>query len=346
MDIKLFDKIIEGMPDTVERIFFGGVGEPLSHPDIIYMLSEAKKTGRIVEIITNATLIDKDVSQKLIETKLDMLWISLDSIEESCDNIGHSNFADVMENINIFNKARFAPYDYAPRFGYGQMQMNLGIAFVLMKDNKDQLSTLLKKIHTLGISKLKVSHIIPYHKSQLDQVCYERVLAKNMYNTSGSKSASIDMPFMDITDIPDILPFAANPSLTFSVMGKELGIDDSYCRFVEEGVSFVRWDGEISPCMALLHENTIHQRGAKYDVERYIRPCSFGNIKESSIAEIWKNKTYTRFRQRVTDKEFPPCARCSLDLCEFVESNETDCASNPFPVCGGCLWAQGLIQCP
>jgi hypothetical protein len=30
----------------------------------------------------------------------------------------------------------------------------------------------------------------------------------------------------------------------------------------------------------------------------------------------------------------------------LLESNEEDCYGNTFPVCGGCLWAQGVIQCP
>lgn len=32
--------------------------------------------------------------------------------------------------------------------------------------------------------------------------------------------------------------------------------------------------------------------------------------------------------------------------CEMSEANEEDCLGNTFPACGGCLWAQGIIQCP
>jgi hypothetical protein len=28
------------------------------------------------------------------------------------------------------------------------------------------------------------------------------------------------------------------------------------------------------------------------------------------------------------------------------EANEEDCFGNGFPTCGGCLWAQGVLQCP
>lgn len=32
--------------------------------------------------------------------------------------------------------------------------------------------------------------------------------------------------------------------------------------------------------------------------------------------------------------------------CELRETNEADCYGNPFPTCGECLWAAGLVQCP
>jgi len=30
----------------------------------------------------------------------------------------------------------------------------------------------------------------------------------------------------------------------------------------------------------------------------------------------------------------------------MADMNEEDCFANPFPTCGGCLWAMGVIQCP
>jgi len=42
---------------------------------------------------------------------------------------------------------------------------------------------------------------------------------------------------------------------------------------------------------------------------------------------------------------FAPCTFCGG--CDLSETNEEDCIGNDiFPVCGGCLWAQGIIQCP
>jgi hypothetical protein len=46
----------------------------------------------------------------------------------------------------------------------------------------------------------------------------------------------------------------------------------------------------------------------------------------------------------VLNFEFSPCTLC--DGCILSEKNEEDCYGNAFPTCGGCLWAQGIVQCP
>jgi uncharacterized Fe-S cluster-containing radical SAM superfamily enzyme len=58
--------------------FFRGLGEPLSHPNIVDMVRQAKALGLSVELITNATLLDKSLASQLIDAGLDMLWVSLD----------------------------------------------------------------------------------------------------------------------------------------------------------------------------------------------------------------------------------------------------------------------------
>jgi len=346
MDIELFDKTIAEIPSSVTRIFFGGVGEPLCHPDIIYMIRRAKQTGRVVEMITNGTLLDDAMSEQIVEAKLDTLWISLDSTEgASYEDIRvGASFGGVMGNIRAFNAKRFRRYGYVPKYSRGHVK--LGISFVLMKSNLGQFGKLLRNAQKLGVSEVKATHLVPYDESQINQVCYERILSKGVYSEPGILSTRVDIPFMDAGDIPGLLPFITNPVMPFSVMGTPLWIKDDYCRFVEEGVCFVRWDGEVCPCMALLHENTVYQAGFKRNVGRNTRPCSFGNALENRLSEVWESEDYAAFRQRVTDAVFSPCARCGPDMCHYVESNEADCFNNIFPTCGACLWAQGLVQCP
>ena len=341
MSLAVFDKIMNEIPDGVRRIFFGGVGEPLYHPDILYMIRRAKETGRTVELITNGTLLRDDISKEIVEAKLDMLWVSLDAMEEkSYASIrSGAEYTDVLANITAFNKnRRYFTNDTHP----DTFSTRLGIAFVLMKRNLTEFKKLLTHVNVLGVSDIKVSHLIPYDKSQLDQICYERITDAGLYNTTWNHGVRVDMPLMDTRDIHeyDMLPIFSSPVILFSFMGIPLRIKDDYCRFVQEGLAFVRWDGEVCPCMALLHEQTIYQQG----VERHLRPCGFGNVSAQSLSQIWESDAYASFRQRVIHFQFSDCTHCGP--CEKFKSNEEDCFDNIFPTCGACLWAQGLFQCP
>ena len=53
-----FRKAMTTMPDSVETVFFGGMGEPLAHPDIVEMVRTASSLGKRVELLSNGTLLD------------------------------------------------------------------------------------------------------------------------------------------------------------------------------------------------------------------------------------------------------------------------------------------------
>ena len=80
MDDRTFSRIVSGLR-TFEgplTLFFGGFGEPLSHPHIVDMVAAARGAGAKVELITNGTLLTERMSRDLIHAGLDMLWLSLD----------------------------------------------------------------------------------------------------------------------------------------------------------------------------------------------------------------------------------------------------------------------------
>ena len=57
MSMENFRRALETMPRSVETVFFGGMGEPLYHPDIIEMIHMAAATGADVELLTNGTML-------------------------------------------------------------------------------------------------------------------------------------------------------------------------------------------------------------------------------------------------------------------------------------------------
>ena len=103
-----FDKIINDLHafPTRPSIFFGGFGEPLSHPKIVQMVRRARQVSDKVELITNGILLTPDRAQALIEAGLNTLWVSVDGatpesyadirlgaeLPKIFDNIAHTTF--------------------------------------------------------------------------------------------------------------------------------------------------------------------------------------------------------------------------------------------------------------
>lgn len=94
------------------------------------------------------------------------------------------------------------------------------------------------------------------------------------------------------------------------------------CKFVREGMTSVRSDGKVCPCMALLHNGYTYMS----NVCRKITHCSFGNIKERPLGEIWSSEEYKAFRRKFDDFEFAACLYCGH--CELFAENWEDSISN------------------
>jgi len=128
--------------------------------------------------------------------------------------------------------------------------------------------------------------------------------------------------------------------LTLSIAGGSLGEGNNRCPFVEKVSLAVRWDGDVSPCLALLHDHTAYLHRYERSLKRHV----VGNVLQQSIEDIWNKPEYLSFRRRIQEFDFSPCVFCGG--CDFFKSNQEDCIGSPVPACGGCLWAQGIVQCP
>jgi hypothetical protein len=89
-----------------------------------------------------------------------------------------------------------------------------------------------------------------------------------------------------------------------------------------------------------MHDHTSYLHGKPRRSRRHV----VGRIGEQPLQAIWLDPAYLAYRQKVQSFGFAPCTFCGG--CELSEANEEDCLGNTFPACGGCLWAQGVIQCP
>jgi len=108
MDLNLFKKIIDEISGKVYDINLFHRGEPLLNRDIVSMVSYAAGRGIKTRIHTNATLMDKDLSRKLILAGLDLISFSFDGYtkEEYEKNRSGADFSENIGRIVDFLKVK------------------------------------------------------------------------------------------------------------------------------------------------------------------------------------------------------------------------------------------------
>jgi MoaA/NifB/PqqE/SkfB family radical SAM enzyme len=316
-------------------VFFGGFGEPLAHPRIVEMAAQAKALGSAVELITNGTLLTEDLSRQLIEARLDVLWVSIDGAtpESYADVRLGAALPEVIANVARFRDLRRNRIFQRPR-------PEIGIVFVAMKRNLADLPAVLRLGQRLGAARFVVTNVLPHTPEMRAEVLYTRALSDIAYLPS-PWVPHLHLPKIDLNDASqEVLFQAMRGGYNVTLAGNNLGGANDACRFVEEGAAAVGWDGRFSPCLPLLHNHTsfLDER------ERFSRRWVIGNVTERSLSELWRAPEHVAYRKRVQAFGFAPCAACGG--CDLSQTNDADCYGNTFPVCGGCLWAQGVIQCP
>jgi len=125
-----------------------------------------------------------------------------------------------------------------------------------------------------------------------------------------------------------------------SIAHQDIDLGTNSCPFVEKASLSVRWDDAVSLCLTLVHSHENYLG----DHVRKANAFAIGSLEERSLGAIWYDPSYQDFRKRLMKFDFSPCTYCNN--CEMADANVEDCFGNTLPTCGGCLWAQGLIQCP
>jgi len=297
------------------------------------MVALAKELGAKTELITNGLLLDREMAEGLVMAGLDTLVVSVDgtSPESHADVRSGADLRLVQKNVEGLHAARRANRLDNPE---------IGLEFVATRRNVSELPNLHRLAYSMEASFIVVTNVLPYTEEFKGEILYW--LATGSYPLARSKwSPEIVLPRMDARReyLEPLLRLLQQGGVIDSLPRRSDGTE-GYCRFVGEGAVAVAWDGEVSPCVALMHSYTCYVLGR----EKVIRRYTLGNVGREEITRIWDRGEYVQFRGRVRQFDFSPCAHCSG--CQWAESNEEDCFGNQFPVCGDCLWARGIILCP
>ncbi len=336
MSEETFDSILDGLKklDPIPDVYFGGIGEPLFHPKTIEWVAQVKALGVKVELITNGTTLTERKAWELIDTGLDVLWVSIDgaSPETYADVRLGAELPTILQNLRRFSKMRKPSHFPTPE---------IGIAFVAMERNIADLPEVIRMGKSLRAKHFSVSNLQPATSEMQSERLYHNTIRDIAYLDAPSLPR-LSLPKMDFIETTRNALFETfNSQLNISFAGNNWSGSNDTCGFVENGTMSIAWDGGISPCWPLMHTHTSYLHGKPRINKKHV----IGNVKDRGLQDLWLDPEYITYREKLHNFSFAPCTFCGG--CDLSETNEEDCIGNDeFPVCGGCLWAQGIIQCP
>lgn len=167
MPFNLFTSIIDQLNNGkcgTKHVDLTGVGEPLLNPNLVSMIDYAKKGGFQVSFTSNFSLINKTIAEKLIDAKLDFMYISFDAASKKMFEKlrAGSNFEKTISNIELFTRIKKEKNVINPKFRF---YVTLG------DENLGEIEGIIKIADELGINSINFNRqIVPgleYWKNEL-----------------------------------------------------------------------------------------------------------------------------------------------------------------------------------
>jgi len=313
MQEKIFNAIYKELKkiSTLERIVLLGFGEALFHPKFFSFLEKLKKINCKIVLITNALILSKKNSQRLLQSPPDEIYFSWDDdIQGNEIKIRTGNNADKFkENLEYFlNLSQTA-------------EIKTGLEIVASKYNYKSIQEIIDYARSINIQEIIITNLFPYTEDVKEQILY----------SINSKSKKTLKRFKK----------GKNKNLQIRI-ADEFADRDRKCPFIERGTVFITSTGNVATCPELAYDHHAYYLGSK----RLHQKKYFGNILKFSLEEIWKDEKFVAFRNNFISYEFPDCTLCvAQDNCWHRSDDLQDCYYNDTP-CGECLWAKNIVICP
>ncbi|MCK4994199.1 MAG: radical SAM protein [Candidatus Omnitrophica bacterium] len=152
MSLREFEIVFEKIKANLLVIGFWNLGEPLLNEALFEMVQLASREKIFSIVLTNGTLLDKKKSQKVIESGLDYLGLSIDGASKASYNkyrLG-GNFEKVVENISFIVQEKKKRRSLTPF---------IEIVFLVMKDNESEIAAMVQLAKRLGVDKLNLKKV-------------------------------------------------------------------------------------------------------------------------------------------------------------------------------------------
>lgn len=168
MSLDMFDALSPAFPH-LDALVLNGIGESLLHPHLEAFIEKAKKLlpgNAWVGFQTNGMLLNDSRAVSLVNAGLDRICLSLDTVS-------HDSFRSIRQGGEMRDmESAFAALNKV-RSRQGRRDLQIGIEFVLMRDNLTDLPVALRWAARQGATFAFVTQLLPYHKALVSKAAYD-----------------------------------------------------------------------------------------------------------------------------------------------------------------------------
>lgn len=293
LDFKSWQKIIDDMTSFNPHFYIIG-GEPLIYKNTLDIIKYVKDKGCYCSVNTNGILLTQ-YSEKLLQTGIDKITVSVDGPEEIYNIIRGNHFNEMMDGLIslVRNKTilkRFKPligincvisscnYKYLEKVV--EIGKETGVDFVNFQHLQfsdevriNQHNNLFKK--SFGIDTKEMNGFLDETVTEIDTDYLTKIIDK-MKKYKNCLHIEITPAIGDVDKYYNDLNFKFN---------------NNYC-IAPWTVTRVLPNGDVCVCFG--HPDYV-----------------IGNLKKDSFTNIWNNNQYIDFRQKLKKHGlFPSCVRC------------------------------------
>jgi radical SAM protein with 4Fe4S-binding SPASM domain len=243
------------------ELIFAGEGDPLLYPRFLDAVTCAKSAGLYLNVITNGTLLTRDIICKLIDMRLDLLTVSLwASSKEEYARLYPGTRADffdkVIESLNLVTDLKAQRKSSLP---------SLRLHRPISRDNFSTVESALEQALRGGCNQLTVA---PVHSLKGEV---------SSYRLSAEEESVVFATLYRIKRALCKRGMHNNINVALQLYRIGENVWDALPCYVGWVHSRVRVDGTIYPC-------------GRCDLP-------LGNLSENSFSRIWSGESYRRFRK-------------------------------------------------
>jgi radical SAM protein with 4Fe4S-binding SPASM domain len=287
LDYEDYLQLLDALPG-LRRLTLQGLGEPLLSPHIFEMVEQATGRGIDVGFNTNAMLLTRRRSDRLVECGLGWLHVSLDgATAQTYESIrGRGGFDRVVANLRELVASRLAAGTPKPR-----IQVNV----VAMRMNYRELPELVDLCADIGADRLWVQNLSHSFDDTAPAGSYRGIRefaaeealretddAVSVFARTRQRAAShgLDIRLPEMARAGADGRAASTPACTWPW-------DSAY----------ITHDGVVQPCCMVMGSDR----------------ADLGRLSEDSFAQIWSGHAYRRFRAGLLNGDPPAvCRGCSV----------------------------------